>query len=89
MRRTASLAEFAQFLLEAGEAECLDRKSLWNLYGEFCLASDTEPLTQPQLLRRARSAGIERYRLPTGRRQWRYRVRADALLATRAPGGPL
>jgi hypothetical protein len=75
-RRFGSVFGFSRFLREAGITEGIDRRSLWTLYGEYCLDTNTEPLTEMQLLRRAQEVGIQRYRLPTGRREWRYRVRA-------------
>jgi hypothetical protein len=72
----ALVADFVRYLIEAGETEGLTRRDLWLLFGEFCLATGSELPTEAQLLRHARAAGLERYRVSTGHRVWLYCVRS-------------
>jgi hypothetical protein len=70
------IADFVRYLIEAGETEGLTRRDLWLLFGEFCLATGSDLPTEAQLLRHARAAGLERYRISTGSRRWLYCVRS-------------
>jgi hypothetical protein len=72
---SALMAEFAQWLVRVGETDGIARLRLLSLHYEFCEVNNRAPLTEGQIFRHARSVGIERHRLPTGRRQWRYRIR--------------
>lgn len=75
--------EFARWLAEIGSTDDMTRRGLILLFDEFChleLAAGVKLLTEHQLFRRGRAAGIERYRLPVGRREWRYRIRAAAVI---------
>jgi len=74
-RQPAAVREFATWLVQAGETGGIPKRRLQTLYGEFCEYTDSEPLTEGQLFRRLRAAGIERYRGPVGDRPWFYRVR--------------
>lgn len=74
---------FARWLAEISATDGITRRGLILLFDEFChleLAAGVKLLTEHQLLRRRRAAGIERYRLPVGRREWRYRLRAAAVI---------
>lgn len=71
----APLADFASWIIEFGCASGLTRRELWLEYGEFCLYSHTEQLTEGQFFRRIKSVGFERYRKTTGKRPWLYRIR--------------
>lgn len=73
-RRFATASEFAEWLESADESDGLTKVLLLTLYAEYCEYADRVPLTEHQLLRHARAAGIERYRMPTGRREYLYRV---------------
>lgn len=78
-----TVRKFACWLAEIGTADGLARRNLILLFDEFCLhelAADGKLLTEHQLLRRVRAAGIERYRLTTGRREWLYRLRTAAVI---------
>lgn len=79
------LRNFALWLIECGNLEGLDRRTLWVLYGEFCFFSHTEMLTNGQLFRRLRGTGIERYRETVGARRRLYRVRAASLIHLKHP----
>lgn len=68
------LPEFVNWLIEADLTDRIDRRALVLFYGEFCLDTNSTPLTEGQLLRRMRRHGIKRYREPIGRRRWLYRI---------------
>jgi hypothetical protein len=70
------LEDFVASLVEDGHTDDMCSKTLWHLYGEFCLWTETEQLTKGQFNRRKGKAGIERYREPVGARRWLYRVHA-------------
>lgn len=75
----APVAAFVAWLRQIGETDGMSRQHLLNLYTEFCEFEDQHPLSEAKLLRRARAAGIQRYREPTGRRRWRYQVKSSDL----------
>lgn len=72
--RPASLAEFALWLLNAGEREAISCAHLRALYAEFGLYSETPTLSEGRMFRALKAAGILRYRQGTGARRWLYRV---------------
>lgn len=75
----APLDAFVSWLIAAQLTYGLDRRSLLLAYGEFCLDTNSEHLSEGQLLRRVRTVGIERYRESVGKRRWRYRVSSETL----------
>lgn len=80
------LHEFVAWLCQVDETDGLSRRQLWNLYGEFCLLTETEHLTQGQFFRQIKAAGVERYRESVGARPWRYRVRSASVVPLRVVG---
>ena len=75
-----TVKEFVRWLAQIGEMGPMSRRQLVIIFSEFCDYYELLPLTEGQLLRRTRTAGIERYRLTTGSREWRYRLQAATAL---------
>jgi hypothetical protein len=84
-RQPAQVCEFARWLVQADKTSAIPKRRLQSLYWEFCEYTDAEPLTEGQLFRRLRAAGIERYREPVGVRQWFYRVRSAEVVELTRP----
>jgi hypothetical protein len=84
---SAALSVFVSWLIECGELEGFTARTLWRLYGEFCLLSHTEPLGKAQFFRRIRGFGIGRYRETTGARRRLYRVRTANIVQFKNPSG--
>lgn len=74
------LQDFIAWLQQYGRLGGLTKRELWLEYGEFCLYTNTEQLTEGRFLRRIGAAGIERYRETTGARRWLYRLRKTEVL---------
>lgn len=68
------LYEFAAWLVQSGETSGIPGSRLQILYGEFCEYTCSDPLTEGQLFKRLRAAGIERYRETVGDRRYFYRI---------------
>ncbi len=84
----APLSDFVSWWCEYGTPDGRTKHELWLEYGEFCLVSHTEQLSQGQFFRRVRMVGIERYRETTGERRWLYRVRKAVIVRLVGSGGP-
>ena len=79
------ITEFTAWLIEISKTTELSKRELWNLYGEFCLATDSNALTEGQVFRRIRTAGIARYRESVGSRRWRYKVETAQIISIQSP----
>ena len=79
------ITEFTAWLIEISKTTELSKRELWNLYGEFCLATDSNALTEGQVFRRIRTAGIVRYRESVGSRRWRYKVETAQIISIQSP----
>lgn len=73
--RPASLHEFADWLLAAGESDRICCAHLRALYAEFAMFSETPSLSDSRFFRGLKGAGIVRKREGTGARKWYYAVR--------------
>ena len=83
------LNAFASWLVEISKTTGLSKRELILLYGEFCLATDSDALTEGQFFRRIRAAGIVRYRESVGARPWRYEIAmAEVIPLQRQGQGP-
>ena len=75
------MVDFVSWLVVQGEEYGISTRRLRSLYHEWCEVTEVAPLTDGQLFRRQKAAGIERYRETVGEHRWRYRVKSAALVA--------
>lgn len=71
--RVAPIEQFAAWLRDHGRRE-LTRRQLVSQYWEWIEITETRPLSWPAFDRSLRSAGIQKVRLTTGTREYRYRL---------------